>query len=224
MQWRMKLIIIMSRKGLFLSLFTLTGAVSLFLWLSAVQLGIFQSVFLSRLDERLFAFFSEIRSDFWMKILDVITFAGKWEIIVPVSFLIAFLWFRKKQYPEAFVLLFTMCANSAFIHFAKNFVERPRPPFLYNYELTFSYPSGHAATAMAFYGILAYILTKRAPRAWVKIILPICAVAIIALVGYTRIYLGVHFASDVLGGFLVGLIWLSAGCTLYALNGQVTNK
>ena len=205
----------MGRKGLSLSLFTLTVATGFFVWLSAAQLGIFQSVFLSRLDERLFTFFSEIRSDFWMKILDVITFAGKWEIIVPISFLIAFLWFCKKQYPEALVLLFTMCANSAFVHFAKNFVERPRPPFLYHYELTFSYPSGHAATAMAFYGILAYILIKRARCAWVKIILPICAVAIIAIIGYTRIYLGVHFASDVLGGYLAGLIWLSAGYILY---------
>ena len=92
----------------------------------------------------------------------------------------------------------------------KFLIQRPRPEgFALAAETGFSFPSGHSMAAMAFFGLLVWIVwhykRDRAMR-WM------CAGAfslIIVLIGLSRIYLGVHYASDVIGGFCVSLAWLA---------------
>jgi membrane-associated phospholipid phosphatase len=72
----------------------------------------------------------------------------------------------------------------------------------------FSYPSGHAMSAMTFYGLLIYIVWQKIENKVFRWTLIILLTSIVFLIGFSRVYLRVHYASDVLAGFSVGIIWL----------------
>jgi undecaprenyl-diphosphatase len=72
----------------------------------------------------------------------------------------------------------------------------------------YSFPSGHAMFAATVYGMFAYLLARQAKRAWLQVVIYVAAGAMIALVGFSRIYLGVHYLSDVAAGILLGIVWL----------------
>jgi membrane-associated phospholipid phosphatase len=89
-------------------------------------------------------------------------------------------------------------------------VHRPRPrvPHLDIAPPTSSFPSGHTAAAVALYGALALLASERFRRAVVRGLFAALAVAAPVLVGISRIYRGMHYATDVLAGALLGLVWL----------------
>ena len=87
--------------------------------------------------------------------------------------------------------------------------QRPRP--LHNHgfmvEHGWSFPSGHAFGAMVFYGMLAYVLLRVLPHRWHRLVIA-CAVAMVTVIGLSRIVLQVHYFSDVMAGYVSGLVWL----------------
>jgi len=92
----------------------------------------------------------------------------------------------------------------------KQFVQRPRPDgFRLIAETGYSFPSGHSMVAMAFYGLLAWMVWHYERDRLVRWLCVIGFGLVIALIGISRIYLGVHYASDVIAGFCVSLIWLA---------------
>jgi membrane-associated phospholipid phosphatase len=93
--------------------------------------------------------------------------------------------------------------------------ERPRPPF-HDPELTvstFSFPSGHASASVAVYGAFAIVLLRSITRWTHRAIVLSTLAVLLALIGFSRIYLGAHYFSDVLAGYSVGAAWL-AFCVL----------
>ena len=92
----------------------------------------------------------------------------------------------------------------------KQLVQRPRPDgFRLIAETGYSFPSGHSMVAMAFYGLLAWMVWHYERDRFVRWLGVIGFGLVIALIGISRIYLGVHYASDVIAGFCVSLIWLA---------------
>jgi undecaprenyl-diphosphatase len=89
---------------------------------------------------------------------------------------------------------------------------RVRPEALFDYPLppSPSFPSGHALYAASVFGGLAALLTARLKHRALRVAVWSGATALVLLVGLSRIYLGVHYPSDVLAGFAVGLIWVTA--------------
>jgi undecaprenyl-diphosphatase len=85
--------------------------------------------------------------------------------------------------------------------------KRPLSPLL-KAAKGLSFPSGHSIMAVTFYGLLLYILLHTINAEWVKWLLAILLIALIILIGFSRVYLRVHYASDVLAGFIIGLLWL----------------
>lgn len=85
---------------------------------------------------------------------------------------------------------------------------RPEPFFDTILPASYSFPSGHSLASFCFYGALAVILADRADKLWQQIIVWILAITMILLIGISRIYLGVHYPSDVVAGYAVGLIWV----------------
>ena len=91
----------------------------------------------------------------------------------------------------------------------KRILRRPRPTeFRIVEETGYSFPSGHSITSMVFYGYLVYLTYKYINNKKIKIPLIIFLILLIPTIGFSRIYLGVHYASDVLCGFLLGIIYL----------------
>jgi undecaprenyl-diphosphatase len=75
---------------------------------------------------------------------------------------------------------------------------------------TYSFPSGHAMGSIACYGMLAFIAIRLARQPWQRVLVGVLAVALVAGVALSRVYFGVHFPTDILGGLLAGAIWLTA--------------
>jgi membrane protein DedA with SNARE-associated domain/membrane-associated phospholipid phosphatase len=103
-------------------------------------------------------------------------------------------------------------AGSAFLnHVLKGLFERPRPHFEHPLlvESSFSFPSGHAMESFVVYGMLAY-LAVLALRSWEsRVAVVFEAALLVVLIGFSRMYLGVHYFSDVLAGYAAGGVWLS---------------
>lgn len=137
-----------------------------------------------------------------------ITLLGKWQVIV-VSILSAttLLWLWKKR-RYILPLLIAVAGSQLFTQFGKLIFHRPRPQTALYVEHSFSFPSGHATIAVAFYGFLTYFLIRETKKWGTKVNLFCAGMGIILLIGFSRLYLGVHYLSDVWGGYLVGLLWL----------------
>ena len=99
----------------------------------------------------------------------------------------------------------------------KGIIQRDRPleDFLIT-ESGYSFPSGHSMVSMAYYGLIIYFIYKKIKDKRVRNVLMILIGLLILAIGFSRIYLGVHFASDVIGGFLISIIYLV--CAIKLLN------
>lgn len=99
----------------------------------------------------------------------------------------------------------------------KGIIQRDRPleDFLI-IESGYSFPSGHSMVSMAYYGLIIYFIYKKIKDKRVRNVLMILIGLLILAIGFSRIYLGVHFASDVIGGFLISIIYLV--CVIKLLN------
>lgn len=102
-------------------------------------------------------------------------------------------------------LLLAVAGGQVVIYALKVLFHRARPEAAFA-SLGYSFPSGHAFTAVALYGMLAFWLLRAAPRhrVWIWI----GAVFLILLIGFSRVYLGVHYTTDVAAGYASGLFWL----------------
>ena len=91
----------------------------------------------------------------------------------------------------------------------KRILQRPRPTeFRIVEETGYSFPSGHSMVSMAFYGYLIYLIYRYIKNKYVKWTLITILSILICLIGISRIYLGVHYTSDVLGGFMISISYL----------------
>jgi membrane-associated phospholipid phosphatase len=98
----------------------------------------------------------------------------------------------------------------------KRFINRARPTLEHLVSVnTLSYPSGHSMSAMAFYGFLVYLCFQMNMPRVARALLVTVLIALILAVGLSRIYLGVHFPSDVAAGYIGGFIWITFCVTIF---------
>ncbi|HMH02435.1 MAG TPA: phosphatase PAP2 family protein [Terriglobales bacterium] len=141
-----------------------------------------------------------------------ITLLGSMEVLLPaVLIVLTFLLVRGKRY-EAIVLSVTMAGGVILNMVLKLSFRRVRPDPFFDLATPASYafPSGHALLALCFYGVMVRILSDSLKSREYRWMVWVGAVLLIGLIGLSRIYLGVHHASDVLAGYAAAIVWISA--------------
>jgi undecaprenyl-diphosphatase len=141
-----------------------------------------------------------------------ITLLGSMEVLLPaILIVLSFLLVLGKRY-EAIVLAVTMAGGVILNMVLKLSFHRARPdPFFDLATLaSYAFPSGHALLALCFYGVMARILSDSLKSREQRWMIWIGAVCFIGLIGLSRIYLGVHHASDVLAGYAAAIVWIGA--------------
>jgi undecaprenyl-diphosphatase len=113
--------------------------------------------------------------------------------------------------------LVVLIGGGLWIDGLKKTFDRQRPPYnsVFATERSYSFPSGHAAASAVAYGMLAYCLSLRWRRRWQRAALLAASSGLVLTIGFTRLYLGVHYLSDVLAGYALALAWL--GACVYAI-------
>jgi membrane-associated phospholipid phosphatase len=144
------------------------------------------------------------------QIMANVTKLAKHQFLVPanLSLIFYFLFVRKRTW---FSVRITAIALSSLglMFLLKHLFKRKRPdmPLLFHAR-GLSFPSGHAIMSVTFYGLLIYIISQTVKNRPVRLSLIILLIALIILIGYSRVYLRVHYASDVAAGYIIGLAWL----------------
>jgi undecaprenyl-diphosphatase len=110
------------------------------------------------------------------------------------------------------VLIIAVLGGEALDEMLKLIFHRARPSAFFGYlePLTYSFPSGHSISGACFYGVVAAILAIRTPSRARKAAIWTAAALIALAIGFSRVYLGVHYPSDVLAGFAAAVIWVGA--------------
>jgi len=132
--------------------------------------------------------------------------------LVPiVSVAVALMW-RLGRRDNATVVAAAALGGVALDEVMKLHFKRLRPdvPWAFVHEHSFSFPSGHSVLALVMYGVIVYKTQDKLRSIWAKVALVVGAMLMMAGIGFSRVYLGAHFPSDVAGGYFVGAVWLAA--------------
>jgi undecaprenyl-diphosphatase len=144
------------------------------------------------------------------QIMRFVTFFGTGEFLVPANILLSlyYLFIRKHRWYSLRVPVVSI-GSFVVMSLLKLYFSRARPDDpVYRAAMGFSFPSGHAMSAMTFYGLIIFLVWKNVENTALKWTLTILLIIFIHLIGFSRVYLRVHYASDVIAGFSLGLIWL----------------
>jgi len=117
--------------------------------------------------------------------------------------------FCQKRYKKLWVLAFSLTSGLFSYLAIKVLIHRIRPANSLLRVSRYSFPSGHAVISIIFFSFLIYCFKDNIKNSFLKIIFVLANIFIFLLIGFSRIYLGVHWFSDVLAGFSLGLFWLS---------------
>ena len=161
-----------------------------------------------------------------LSVLTWVSYFGKPLVAAAMVFVVAAVFWLLKYYRETiFVLCTPIAAGINFI--VKLIVDRPRPSdtlvAVLDRELDPSFPSGHVNFYVVFFGFLiaTMFMTPKIPL-WIRVLVGLFSLVMIIAVSFSRIYLGAHWATDVLGGYLLGFILLSI--LLYFYFQPINNK
>lgn len=137
------------------------------------------------------------------------TYLGTGTVVLTVVGVAAlFLWHTTHKHSARLLLAATI--GNIILNGALKLVYHRARPSVFEWQtvaVSSSFPSGHAMSATVVYGTVAYLLMRLQKHAWAKALTLSGAIILILLICFTRLYLGVHYPSDVLGGIIVGLAW-----------------
>jgi len=168
--------------------------------------------------------------DFWLD-FDAMRFSGTLgqETAVGIIVLLGLYWLWKRHWHAFSMLLIGVIGGTIWFEVLSGFFGRHRPVFSDPLDLLPGpgFPSGHSMTAMLLYGLILYLLLPRLPSWRWRLLAGLDAVLIVLLVGFSRLYMGAHYPTDVLGGYTFGLAWgalVYTGMELYHQHRSVPRR
>ena len=144
------------------------------------------------------------------RVLEAVTLLGSQAVVISVASCAVLILFFQGRRDRALLIAIAMAGAELLLWILKVEFHRPRPePFFGSVPpASYSFPSGHALLSFCCYGTLSAVCS---PRRWVRI----AAAALILSVGISRVYLGVHYPSDVIAGYLVAILWMASVAVAY---------
>lgn len=199
---------------LFLHYFSIVIAIVVFLFSISIFIdltGELAEQELQPFDDHWSAYIQSLRTENLTTCLTVITHLGsKITYIVVISLMIVISFFKKIGRNYILQVTLVLILSSLTNVLLKDIINRPRPISEHLVQVSSSsYPSGHSMSAMAFYGFIFYLIMRFKKKDLLKVIFSFLCILMIALIGFSRIYLGVHYPSDVLGGWVAGFFWIT---------------
>jgi membrane-associated phospholipid phosphatase len=165
----------------------------------------------TRTDERLADWLHGRATEPLTDVFRGITRLGNFTTLTAVTLVaVVIFWRRRERIDAAFVALAALGAQVLSTGMKLSFRrDRPFFPDPLATESTFSFPSGHALVSLAVYGSIALVLARRLTSRGKRALLLGATALLVIAIGFSRLYLGVHFLSDVLAGYAAGVAWLA---------------
>ncbi|HSJ39326.1 MAG TPA: phosphatase PAP2 family protein [Planococcus sp. (in: firmicutes)] len=136
--------------------------------------------------------------------LGSVWFLGALSIVVILA-----LWFKAKDRWSALFFIIAVGGGGLLTTLLKHFYGRERPSINEAIDaIGFSFPSGHSMGSLIFYGFIIFLIVRGPQKEWIKWTVSIGLAVLVVLIGISRIYLGAHYPSDVVAGYIAGTIWL----------------
>lgn len=160
-------------------------------------------------DDRVFNSIKPYINDGLTSTMLFITFLGKHDLLIPLNFvLIAFFIYRREKWFATRIAALSI-SSLLLMFMLKFFFQRNRPQQQLIDEVSgYSFPSGHALISVVFYGLFIHMAWHEIKIKWLRTLVIIILGILILLIAFSRVYLRVHYASDVIAGIAVGFIWL----------------
>ncbi|WMT43017.1 phosphatase PAP2 family protein [Paenibacillus sp. D2_2] len=192
-----------------LSLLCLAGFGMIAYWVGGMHVHTF--------DNTVITFVQGLESDSLTRIMKVFTWIGGQIPVIVILLATLILLYVVLHHRSELVFLVAVVAGSALLNILlKQIFRRDRPSLHRLIEETgFSFPSGHSMAAFSLYGAIVFLVWKHIPYILGRIAVIVGGACLILMIGISRIYLGVHYPSDVLGGYLISACWLTASIWLY---------
>jgi undecaprenyl-diphosphatase len=131
-------------------------------------------------------------------------------VLTIIALIVVAILYLKKSKKEAILLATATITTAIIIKLLKQVIQRPRPLNALIQETSYSLPSGHATIAVVFFGLIAYLITTKKHK-----LTAIITTLIILIISFTRLYLNVHWLTDVIAGLILGTIILTISITIY---------
>lgn len=154
-------------------------------------------------------FINIFRPEALTPIFEAITFLGNSTVVTGILAITIVVSLIRRRWTSAFLFVTSVAGSQLFVFLLKQFIARPRPSVGYRVieASGYSFPSGHASVAMALYGLLWYIIFRALPSWSLRIIWTIISAFLIGGIAISRVYLGVHYPSDIAAGLAFGIAW-----------------
>ena len=186
--------------------------------LIAIGIGVVHSSTVTAFDHHVTSSVVAHRTPALNAAMKAVTWLGSWVALVATAVLVVVLVLRRRLALLAALLAVVVWAGEAgAVALAKRVVERPRPPLHIRLVTAhgWSWPSGHTATAVLVFAVLAVVLTHLFPSGAVPVASWVVAIVAIVAVGFSRIELGLHWTTDVMASLVFVTLWLLVAIALF---------
>jgi len=162
-------------------------------------------------DQALISFIRGFETPALTSIMKLFTFIGSFPVVLVIFLIVSFIFYRVlKSRTEIFLVAAVIVGTQVINLLLKLLFHRARPDIHLLIDVGgYSFPSGHAMSAFAVYGILTFVFWRHIPKSIGRISLIIGSSMFILFIGMSRIYLGVHYPSDIIGGYFASAAWLT---------------
>lgn len=161
-------------------------------------------------DKEVITFIHNFETPYITRIMKFFTFIGSGSsinVLTIITLIVLYFFFKHRS--ELLLFIVVLIGSYYLFRTLKLIFHRARPDLHRLIEIGgYSFPSGHATNAITVYGILTFLLWRHIPTRWGRKLLLIFSAIMIFMIGFSRIYLGVHYPSDVIAGYFAGGFWL----------------